>query len=93
MVKSDLVRILQQNYPELSLEQAEKAIDIFFGQLRQGMILGYSTQIRGLGNFATRELGPTKARNPKTGEQITLTRRKAVSFRPSTILIAMINKP
>ena len=42
-------------------------------------------KLSGFGNFVVRKKNSRKGRNPKTGQEIEITPRKVVSFRPSMI--------
>lgn len=47
---------------------------------------GQNVKISGFGTFAIRHKAPRIGRNPKTGIEATISERKVVTFRPSSIL-------
>ncbi len=52
---------------------------------------GEKVDLRGFGNFVMREKAARQGRNPKTGETIEISARKAVAFKPSKELAAKVN--
>jgi len=53
---------------------------------------GEKIKISGFGNFILRDKRPRKGRNPQTGDDIQITARRVLTFRPSQILKAYINE-
>ena len=53
---------------------------------------GEKIKISGFGNFVLRDKRPRKGRNPQTGEDIQITARRVLTFRPSQILKSYINQ-
>ena len=52
---------------------------------------GEKIKVAGFGNFVVRRKVARKGRNPKTGEEIEISRRRVVTFRPSQILRKVAN--
>jgi integration host factor subunit alpha len=52
---------------------------------------GDSVKIAGFGNFVVRSKGARKGRNPRTGEEIGITPRRVVTFRPSQVFKKYVN--
>ena len=50
-----------------------------------------SIKISGFGNFLVRGKKERIGRNPQTGDQITISARRVLTFRPSQVLKAMLN--
>jgi integration host factor subunit alpha len=48
-------------------------------------------KITGFGGFIVKEKNSRKGRNPQTGEPITITARKILTFKPSTVLKVSLN--
>lgn len=53
---------------------------------------GEKIKVAGFGNFEVKQKADRRGRNPQTGETLTITSRKILSFKPSQILKANINK-
>jgi integration host factor subunit beta len=57
--------------------------DLVFDTIKGGLVDGEVIELRGFGTFETRfRKGRTKARNPKTGEAVTVTSHGIAAFRP-----------
>jgi integration host factor subunit alpha len=52
---------------------------------------GEPVKIAGFGNFMVRSKGQRKGRNPRTGEEIAITPRRVVTFRPSQLFKKYVN--
>ncbi len=78
---------------QLGFSQSDCAliVDSFFDNMKQSMISGQSIKLVHFGTFNVRDKAPRKGRNPRTGESITIKKRKTVSFRPSKKLREYIN--
>ena len=84
--KRDLAKILAE---ELGLKKtlAYRCVDVFFQALADAIIRGDRIEIRGLGSWRVKEMKPKpNARNPMTGEQVSVPARRKVTFRPGKIL-------
>ncbi len=66
-------------------------VDSFLGKLKDALIDGKSVKLVHFGTFTVRDKAPRTGRNPRTGEPITITKRQAVSFRPSKKLREQVN--
>ena len=82
LTKADLADRL---YEELGLNKRESKefVELFFEKIRQSLETGESVKLSGFGNFDLRKKTPRPGRNPKTGEEIPISARRVVTFRPS----------
>lgn len=82
VTKADLADKL---YEELGLNKRESKefVELFFEKMRQSLESGESVKLSGFGNFDLRKKTPRPGRNPKTGEEIPISARRVVTFRPS----------
>lgn len=67
-------------------------VDSFLSKLKDALIEGESVKLVHFGTFTVRDKAPRTGRNPRTGEPITITKRQAVSFRPSKKLREQVNQ-
>ena len=67
-------------------------VDNFFNKMKDALVEGESIKLVHFGTFTVRDKSPRTGRNPRTGEPITITKRQAVSFRPSKKLREQVNK-
>ena len=69
------------------MEMVEQVLDLIKSMLQQGEVV----KIAGFGNFVVRNKGERKGRNPRTGEEIAITPRRVVTFRPSQLFKKYVN--
>ncbi len=82
MTKSDLVYAIFEHVGLPKKESAE-IIEIIIETLKQTLTEGESIKISGFGTFNVRKKKARKGRNPKTGEEIEISPRSVVTFKPS----------
>jgi integration host factor subunit alpha len=66
----------------LSKRDAKDMVEVFFEEIRETLEKGEQVKLSGFGNFDLREKSERPGRNPKTGEDIPISARKVVTFRP-----------
>jgi len=76
--------IAEHLFEELGLNkrEAKEVVEMFFEEIRTALEQGYQVKLSGFGNFDLREKRQRPGRNPKTGEEIPITARRGVVFRP-----------
>lgn len=57
-------------------------MELFFEEIRVALEKGETVKLSGFGNFAIRDKKSRPGRNPKTGENVAITARRVVTFRP-----------
>lgn len=81
LTKNDLAAAL---FDEVGLNKRESRefIDSFFELIRAQLEQGDSVKLSGFGNFQLRDKSTRPGRNPKTGEEIPISARRVVTFKP-----------
>ena len=74
----------------MSKREAKDMVEAFFEEIRQALERGEQVKISGFGNFDLREKNQRPGRNPKTGEDIPISARRVVTFRPGQKLKARV---
>jgi len=74
----------------LNKREAKEIVEMFFDEVRAALEGNRQVKISGFGNFDLREKGERPGRNPKTGEEIPITARRVVTFRPGQKLKARV---
>ena len=82
MVKSQLLRALNEKLPELQQRDVELAINCMLEQMIAALSKGERIEIRGFGSFSIRHHAPRIGRNPKTGETVNLPEKFAIHYKP-----------
>jgi integration host factor subunit alpha len=81
-----------QLFEELGLNKREskEIVEAFFEEIRQSLESNQSVKISGFGNFDLRDKSERPGRNPKTGEEIPISARRVVTFKPGQKLKARV---
>ena len=74
----------------LNKREARELVDLFFEDLRSALAAGEQIKLSGFGNFDLRDKNERPGRNPKTGEEIPISARRVVTFRPGQKLKARV---
>ncbi len=91
MTKAELVEIVYEKVGGLSKKEAQDIVEAIFNTMKENLKGGEKIKISGFGNFILRDKRTRKGRNPQTGDDIQITARRVLTFRPSQILKAHIN--
>lgn len=92
MTKSELVSKLNQQLPDLSLREVEKAIDVLFGEISTALAKGDRIELRGFGAFSVRYRDRRMGRNPRTGEKVEVEGKYVPFFKAGKGLRERLNK-
>jgi len=90
MTKAEIADKIQAGTGLTRKESSEMMEEVFF-IIKSTLEQGENLKIAGFGNFMVKQKSDRRGRNPQTGETITISARRVVTFKPSTILRAAIN--
>tara|TARA_B110001452_G_scaffold166535_1_gene139022 strand:- start:677 stop:967 length:291 start_codon:yes stop_codon:yes gene_type:complete len=91
IVKSKLLKILYENYPNFLKKDLEKFTDIILSEIKQALKRGDRVELRGFGVFSTNIQKARISRNPKTGEKVNTPQKKTIHFKMSKEMFKKIN--
>ena len=91
MIKSELVRALNEKLPERQLGDVELAVNCMLEQMINALENGERIEIRGFGAFAMHQRPSRLARNPKTGDAVQLPAKVRVHFKPGKDIKDRVN--
>jgi integration host factor subunit alpha len=91
MTKADIVEKIYEKVGFSKKESAE-LVELVFDIVKRTLEQGDKIKIAGFGNFVVKEKADRRGRNPQTGEEITISARRILTFKPSQVLKASINK-
>ena len=74
----------------LNKREAKEVVELFFEEVRSSLEVNEQVKSSGFGNFDLRDKSQRPGRNPKTGEEIPITARRVVTFRPGQKLKARV---
>jgi integration host factor subunit alpha len=89
LTKADLAEKL---YTDLGFNkrEAKELVETFFEEIRSALESNEMVKLSGFGNFDLRDKKQRPGRNPKTGEEIPITARRVVTFKPGQKLRARV---
>jgi len=90
MTKADIVEKIYEKVGFSKKESAE-LVETVFDLIKNTLEEGDKIKIAGFGNLVVKEKADRRGRNPQTGEEITISARKILTFKPSQVLKAAIN--
>jgi len=92
MIRSELIKKLEDENPGLKAQEVEKIVDLFFNQIVQRLADGGRVELRGFGAFSTRERDPRKGRNPRTGDAVDVPAKRVPYFKPGKEIREKLNE-
>ncbi len=90
MTKADVVARVCEAM-DCTKNEAYDYVEDVFAIMKNTLVSGENMKISGFGNFEVNQKHDRKGRNPQTGETITITARKVLTFKPSAVLKQAIN--
>lgn len=91
MTKADIVEDVYKSVGFTKKESTE-IVELIFETMRQTLEKRVTVKISGFGNFVIRKKKMRMGRNPQTGEEIKITPRRVLTFKPSQVLKNSINR-
>jgi integration host factor subunit alpha len=85
--------ITERIFSKVGFSKKESAdiVELVFDTIKETLENGEKIKISGFGNFVVREKRPRIGRNPQTGQEIEISARRVITFRPSQVLKSALN--
>lgn len=80
LTKIEIAENLMEKYG-LEKRVAKQFVEFFFEEIRLSLERGEEVKLSGFGNFSLREKKARPGRNPKTGEEVSISARRVVLFK------------
>jgi len=90
MTKAEIIERVYERVG-FSKKEATDVVESIFDVVKARLAEGEKVKISGFGNFVVNEKRPRKGRNPQTGEEIMISGRRVLTFKPSQVLKRTIN--
>ena len=91
MTKADIVdRVAEKT--DLTKKESIDLVESVFEIIKSTLATGENLKISCFGNFVVKQKADRRGRNPQTGEDITITSRNVLTFKPSAILKESLNR-
>ncbi len=91
LTKAELADLLFEKVG-FNKREAKDMVESFFEEVRLALENAGGVKLSGFGNFQLRNKPQRPGRNPKTGEEVPITPRRVVTFRPSQMLRDFVEK-
>jgi integration host factor subunit alpha len=92
MTKVDIVENIYEKVG-FSKKEVAKIVETIFDLIKESLQNEEKIKISGFGNFIVRKKRARRGRNPQTGDDIQITPRRILTFKPSQVLKAALNRP
>lgn len=90
MTKADLVENVYLK-TGFSKKESSEIVEMVFDLMKTTLERGEKIKIAGFGNFVVKDKSTRRGRNPQTGEEIEISSRRILTFKPSQVLKSSIN--
>ncbi|MAM62419.1 integration host factor subunit alpha [Maritimibacter sp. UBA3975] len=70
----------------LSRNESAQLVESVLGYVSDALVEGETVKISSFGTFSVRDKAARVGRNPKTGEEVPISPRRVLTFRPSQIM-------
>ena len=90
MTKGDIVERIYEKVG-FSKKEASDVVESVFEIIKQRLERGEKVKVSGFGNFVVNQKRPRKGRNPQTGQEITISGRRVLTFKASQVLKKSMN--
>src|SRR5437660_12664386 len=91
MTKADIVQVVYSRLGGFSKKESADLVDLAFEMMKETLGRGEKIKISGFGNFVLRDKRQRRGRNPQTGQPLTITERRVLTFKASQILKSILN--
>jgi integration host factor subunit alpha len=90
LTRADLAEALVDQVG-LPRNESQDLVELVLGEISNSLALGQQVKLSSFGSFGIRSKGERIGRNPKTGQEVPITPRRVLVFRPSNIMKGRIN--
>lgn len=90
LTRADLSEAMVQKVG-LPRNECQDLVELILKEVSDALADGQSVKLSSFGSFGIRSKGQRVGRNPKTGEEVPITPRRVLVFKPSNIMKERIN--
>jgi integration host factor subunit alpha len=91
MTKANIAERIAEHL-SFTKKESEEIIELVLEMMKRVLVAEGKLKIAGFGNFEVKRKKDRKGRNPQTGEELTITARKNLTYHPSVILKNKLNR-
>jgi len=90
LTKADIAQDLADTFG-FNKRESKELVEQFYDEISEVLVSGEQIKLSGFGNFELRDKAPRPGRNPRTGEDVPISARRVVTFKPGQKLRAQID--
>ena len=90
-VKSELLKELKKSYPNFLTQDLNKVVDIIIEEIKEALNRNEGCEFRSFGSFRTNIQKASIRRNPKTGEKVSVPKKRTIKWKMSKDLFKKLN--
>lgn len=90
LTKADIAQDLADTFG-FNKRESKELVEQFYDEISSVLVSGEQIKLSGFGNFELRDKAPRPGRNPRTGEDVPISARRVVTFKPGQKLRAQID--
>ncbi|MFO0621123.1 MAG: integration host factor subunit alpha [Polyangia bacterium] len=91
MTKADIIENVYERVGGFSKKDASQIVEAVFDIIKDTLARGEKIKLSGFGNLVVRDKNSRIGRNPQTGDEITISARRVLTFKPSQVLKNALN--
>ena len=91
VTKADIIERINQRVGYSKKESAD-IVETLLDAMKDALSQGEKVKISGFGNFEVRSKSPRIGRNPQTKEEIEISARRVLTFKPSQVIKKMMSR-
>ncbi|MBP6985899.1 MAG: integration host factor subunit beta [Alphaproteobacteria bacterium] len=92
MTRSELIQKVHKMNPTLTVQQAEKGVEMIFNEIGSTLATGGRVELRGFGVFTVRKRDARNGRNPRTGDVVNVDEKFVPFFKAGKTLREKLQK-
>ncbi len=90
LTKADIAQDLTDTYG-FNKRESKELVEQFYTEVSKVLVKGEQIKLSGFGNFELKDKSARPGRNPRTGEDVPISARRVVTFKPGQKLRAQID--
>lgn len=90
LTKAELAQTLTDTFG-FNKRESKELVEQFYAEMSNVLVKGENIKLSGFGNFELRDKAARPGRNPRTGEDVPISARRVVTFKPGQKLRARID--
>ena len=91
IVKSELIKELKKSFPNFLNKDLNKIIEIILKEIKDTLQRDEGVELRNFGTLRTNVQKASIRRNPKTGEKVSVPKKRTIKWKMSKYLFKKLN--